>query len=723
MATFEFITFWCHRFMLTIRHGDSRQVKSGPVRLGRPTTRWSLDWWIGAALGLSCSIAAVCCAVATARAEVPQAHPPDEPAPRPPFLHLDYFEADLQLQSRYERQRVSDRQRALLASRRSYHQRNTLLQFEETMGLRLGGDVIDPGFLSFDADVRLGLDQQRARERRDNRSLHDYNNGWLSQYDIRLDLFTNKPISGSFFVEQEDERVSRLFLPSLEHDRTRYGTSWQWLTEHATMRLSFERTRDKYLGQADEFDDENLRETALRYESEFQLGEHHDLHIDAEYARLREQYQGNFRDFAATRSWLGLYDVILFGAKQQHRLETNLYYQEEQGELGFDLLEVGPQLTLTHSDVMQTRYKYQFSRQTFDGITIATHRADFDLQHRLTEDLTTTLELYGQREFAEDSADLCNLGGSVHWNYRRPNPWGRLSAHLGYWYDYERIQPRNGTHIVLNESHRLRDPLPSYLNRPNVILSSLVVTSIDRQRVYQLGSDYTVIRRYDRTALVRLPLGWIDDGDSVLVRYLYTVRDGRTTQTHQIEARIQQDFEIGLTPYYAVTVREQNLDQSDPLGFEPNRLNRHRLGLTYRRQSWSAGAEFEYNDETIEPYTAGHFTADWAPLAGPIDQLDLTFSFSQFCFRHHVGRDATLLDVRLDYRHNFNTRTSLRTAAAYRFEHDTISGDTYGLDLESEFEYRIGQLTLSLAVEYDNLRIASSNEEGLAVWFKIRRDF
>ena len=165
------------------------------------------------------------------------------------------------------------------------------------------------------------------------------------------------------------------------------------------------------------------------------------------------------------------------------------------------------------------------------------------------------------------------------------------------------------------------------------------------------------------------------------------------------------------------------MSESDLLGFEPNRLNRHRLGLTYRRPTWTVGAEFEINDETIEPYTAGHVSADWRALKQPPHQLDLRLRFSQFCFRRFVDRDASLFDVGLDYRHEFNSQASFRTGVAYRFEHDTRNGDTHGVDVQSELAYRIGHLTLSMAVEYDALRIGSSDEDGVSVWFNVRREF
>jgi len=714
--TAERVTFLHYRPRLRACRDGARQQQGRRAKACRPGVGRPRVWRLGVACTVVCALAA----------SLGDAAATSQPATAPAtanYLHLDYFQGDVQIESRYDWRRVKDRPRGPAYGRPGYRQRNTLLGFEETLGLRLEGDVVDPGFLRFDVGLRFGLDQQRAVEQRDGMDRRDNDAGWLAEYDVRVDLFSNKPFSAAFYAEREDDRISRLFLPSLRHDRTRVGVMGQWVTDRTTMRLTLEETRDDYDGRADTFDNEDLRERIARVESEFELGEHHELRIDAEYGRLRENYAGSAREFAATRSHLDVSDVILFGSTQQHRLETMLYYQEEQGDLAFDLLEVGPQLKLTHSDSLQTQYKYQFNRYSFEGVTVRTHRGDFDVQHDWRDALTTTVELFGQHQESDENDEIWNAGGSVHWNYRRPNRWGRFSANLGYWYDYERFRQDRGTQVVVNESHRLRDPLPAFLNRPNVIPASVVVTSVDRRRVFIRGSDYVIVRRHGRTALMRLPFGRIADGDSVLAHYLYAANDGRNTQTHEISARIQQDFKNGLTPYYAVTFREQRLSESDPLGFEPNRLNRHRLGLTYRRPTWSAGTEFEINDETIEPYTAGHFSADWQALKQPPHQLDLRVRFSQFCFRQFVDRDASLFDVGLDYRHEFNSQASFRTAVAYRFEHDTTNGDTHGVDVQSELAYRIGQLTLSMAVEYDALRIASSDDDGVSIWFKVRREF
>jgi len=255
-----------------------------------------------------------------------------------------------------------------------------------------------------------------------------------------------------------------------------------------------------------------------------------------------------------------------------------------------------------------------------------------------------------------------------------------------------------------------------------VITSTIVVTDLTRTRVFLPGHDYLTLTRANRTALIRVRSGRIDDRQSVLVRYRYKTADKARFNTHQVDLRLQQDFTSGWSVYYAGHMQAQDVSTSGTVTLDTNNLNRHRLGLTRRRPRWSAGGEIEFNDDAVDPYNALHGNFDWVFLRGYPAQLDLRISGSQFWFRRFERRRASLLDVAVDYRRVVSSRTELVASAAYRFEHDSIGGFTHGIDVSAGVEHRIGLLTISCDVEYDRLRIATVDEDGATVWFRVRRD-
>jgi len=315
-----------------------------------------------------------------------------------------------------------------------------------------------------------------------------------------------------------------------------------------------------------------------------------------------------------------------------------------------------------------------------------------------------------------------NYGGSVRWAYRRKNRLGVFSAGLGYAYDSTRIEHDKDFGVAIDEVIYFRDPLVSYLRQPNVVPGSIVVTDLSRSRTYLAGRDYAFWSTGGRTALVRLRTGRIDDRQSVLVSYRYYTAARATYRTHQLDLRVQQDFTSGWTPYYAGSMQAQDVTSTDDITVDANNLNRHRLGLTYRNRVWSAGGEIEFNDDSIDPYNALHGNFNWSILSGYPNQLDLRIGASQFWFRRFERRRASLIDLAVDYHRPLNAHIDFNVRTAYRFEYDSIQEITHGVDVLAGFEYNLGLLTVRCDVEYDKLSVADSNDDGVSVWLRVRRD-
>ena len=88
---------------------------------------------------------------------------------------------------------------------------------EERVGLKLGGVVLDPGFLTFGGELSFALTQDRFEEKSDfSFDLTDRDNGYLLQYDLRANLFPGKRLSGSVYGLRQEDRINRRFQPTLK---------------------------------------------------------------------------------------------------------------------------------------------------------------------------------------------------------------------------------------------------------------------------------------------------------------------------------------------------------------------------------------------------------------------------------------------------------------------------------------------------------------------------
>jgi hypothetical protein len=643
---------------------------------------------------------------------------PQEPQHR--YFNIRELSFDLELEGRYERRDVDYDETSFLSDN---DQKNAALTFEETVGLSTEFDVLSRDVLEVLADLRFGLQQERFEEDIGHYDTTDRDHGELIEFDINAFLFQSKPVAGQVFATRDNNRIPRQFLPSLDHHQSYYGTTWSWHNTQLPMNLTISRRDDDYTGNTRRIDDEHITEDLLQYDATWQISEYHQLRLDYEHSRLQQEFQGSPFDFDTRRDQLLLNHTYEFGENQKNRLETIIRGQYEQGDLARDVFEFSPQLTLQHTDDLQTTYKYLFLREDFDNLDVQTNRFDWGLTHQLYRNLTSSFNFYALEDDATGDARTFEYGGVADWAYTRSNPLGEFSSHLAYSFDRSDTGGGGETRAVLNESATFTDPLPVYLARPNVLRYTIVVTDQKRRRVYIPGQDYLIVSRKDRTSLTRLLTGRIANKESILIHYSYRVPTDFGVDTHRVDFRIQQDFSFGLTPYYALTVQRQEIDSDRPFGFRERDITRHRIGLGYRKEKWSAGAEVELNDDDIDPFDAVHLTGDWTILADGLRNVTARAGSSVFWFREFDKRRVWLTDISMDYEQILTQQWTANATALYRFESDSIAGDTHGVDLTAALQYHLNQLWVRFEFEYDLLHLPDTEEQGLFFWVRIERRF
>jgi len=635
----------------------------------------------------------------------------------PGLLHLHRVDADLEFESTIEQFRVRSKDGRGAANAR---QTNRSVLHEGVLTLRFQGDVVHPYLFDFYGSLGLGFSHNYYREDRFGRANTDHSGGYLSEFDLRADLFKNKAVSGTVYGQRGDDRIPRLFLPSLHERRTAFGTAWYYKADPVLMELNYDRTDTDRFGNRRQRDDERITEDRLSYALDWTIDQDQKLKLDYEHSRRRQEYQGSRFEFDTRRDQLKLDYDLAFGSRRQHRFVTYVRIQEESGDLARDIIEVGPQLILEHSKTLSTSYSYQFTRERLDGFEVDQHRADFQLTHRVYENLTTTVDVFGLEERTEDDIETTQVGASIDWQYVRNNPYGRLSAELRLAGDSERTHGNSGTRIVLNESATFRDPLPVYLLKPNAIWAAILVTDVTGRTVYRLGSDYVITTVRDRTALLRVPSGRIVNGQTILIDYGYRTPANGQIDTTRIDFNIQQEFTSGWTPYYRLSYRDQDVNRSTGFAVFADRTDHHRLGLRYTQSRWSVSAEYEIFDDTIDPYDAFHVTGNVNAIRSQNELLDLRGGFSQYFFEGGWDqREVSEVNLSAVHELRLNDFWTTTLSSTYRWEDDSVRGTTNGLDIEGVLAYRRDNMSLELSLEYDLLRIAGSKEDGIAAWVNL----
>lgn len=664
---------------------------------------------------------AVGAAVVACAVSVPASYAQDDAEKPRGWLTLDYLDAYLEFEAEYRDTWVRARSRNSFSRHRTQKNRDQL--FKERIGLKLGGTIVDPRFITYTADLSFALTQSHFEEEIDGRQESDSDHGTLLQYDARMNFFPGKRFSGSIYGLRQDNRINRRFQSTLIEQRTGFGTSWVFSHDKVPMEFSYDYTETDRTGNRRQRDDEHFTESTLHYGLEWLISDTQKLKLSYEHAKSKQEYQGLDDAFETTRDLLIVDHELKFGDDRQHELRTLLHWQEESGDFARDLFEIGPQLTLHHSDTLQTIYKYQFNRERYQGLDIETQRVDFQLIHQMYTNLTTTFSAFALYEDVEDDINTTQYGASIDWQYNRRNRWGHFYANLALAYDTEEIDGNSGKRVILDESATFRDPVSVILRNRNVIPAGILVTDTTNRRRFRIGVDYLIIVTGNVTRLVRIRSGNIGDGDTVLIDYLYRTPTDGQLDTTRVDLSLEQRFTNGLTPFYRFSYRNQEDDSSFGFAGRADRTDHHRIGVNYEQPRYTLGAEFEIFDDTIEPYDAFHLNGMVHILQQQDHHLDISTRFSRFFFEGGFDdRNVTLIDVQFDHRWRLTEWLSTIERVTYRFEDNSIQGDTHGWDVTAGFEFVRGDLSGELTFEYDRLNLPGSDEEDFGIYFRVRRE-
>ena len=606
---------------------------------------------------------------------------------------------------------------------RTTQQDNRDLYFREVIGFGLHGDVVDPGLVDFTANLELGLNQIESFERLGHLENQRSDSGFLSDFDVNLDFFRDKPISANVYGRRSDSRVARRFLPSLRERTSQAGATIQAVTGDVTTHLGFtwedvERTGNRRLE-----DDERLTTRRLFADSTWQISDNHSLKLSYDHEQQNSNFQGsNFR-FGVIRDELRLEHDLRFGPDHRHSLSSFIRYNRETGDLARDEFVANSRLSLQHTDAFRTEFRYGFYRFDQQAIRSDLHQFDLAAHYQPNDKWRLTLDGFYINESVDQDVDVDQFGANFDTSFRQPTAWGELNVNLAVAWDQQRFSSSVGRRTVRDEAHGLTDVRPLFLRQRNINVLSIIAHNLTWSRVYIVGVDYLILPIQDRVYVQRLAGGRIAMGDIVYFDYVYQVPTQARLDTVRTDLMIEHPFTFGLTPYYYFEGRFEHANNSPGTPLTRDNQARHRIGIRYQKPRYSASTEYEVFDDSIEPFNAFHLIGNTSVFRSISHSLDARGELSLYRFKGGVdAREVWWLDLGLTDRIQFDPYLSLATTAAYRREDDSVDGITDAVDLEVVLAYTRNYLSMELAFEYDLLSIADSRDEGFGVFLRVRRD-
>lgn len=638
---------------------------------------------------------------------------------QPGTFHLNFTDMYLGMEADFENNRVD----ALRNNRYSKAQTNRDLLVNEYFGLRFDGDVIDPGLLNFQGGIEVGLLQSSFYESIGNYDRTENGGGFLLEYDFSLQALQSKPVSFSAYARRTNDRIPRRFLPTLHEYDTEFGGSVFVNTEPFTMEIGYAYTDVDRKGNRRDIDDESLTSSRFFVDAKWAINEDQNLKFNYEHERDDYTYQGSAYNFNTERDEFRFEYDLAFGSQKQHRFDTYFRYNHETGNLARDEILFTPRLTLQHSDQFQTIYRYSLYSYDQGALHVDTNRWDFEAVWRPIDELRTSFDSYALFERIHEDVDTTEWGLGVDVDYNRTTPWGELLVNGDVYFDQSRTTGDGGYRTVRDEAHRLGTIAPVFLKNLGVNANSIIVHDQRRTRVYVPGIDYTITVISGRAQVRRVLNGRIDENDVVYIDYEYVIPVNSNIDTVRADFLIEHPFDFGLTPYYYFESRFQNVDAARGSAYFRDNTDRQRMGLRYQADAWSVNGEYEIFDDTIEPYDAFHFTGQVSILRSVEHSLDFTGEFSRYYFESkEYRRNVNWLDLSLADRLQLTNDLSMVTQAAYRWEDDSVDGETDAVDVSWGVQLVRGYFSLDVTVDYDLLSIIENDNDTLGVYVNLRRD-
>jgi hypothetical protein len=635
-----------------------------------------------------------------------------QPAPQSQFFSLNNFHGDVEL--RYDIDEDSLRDKTLGVTTTTTEQ-----EFDEIMMLSGDGFVYHPLFLTYKAAVGLDLTQGSSSIESPTGNTRSSLNGVAPEYAIAGSLLPQHAVSLDFSLNKATSTVSPPFGEVTKTDNE---------NELATLSLN-RGPLPTQLAFAHETSDQTqmgLGENRDLEDSWVQLTVNHTIpHSSSSFVYKYldgreddEEVTSVTTEFSTVRrvQTAAFNNTLQLGDGNWAILNSRANYQDETGTFPWEQFTEDESLVLKHSNNLSSQYSVDYSQVTVGGENTELTAAQASLSHQLYESLLSIARVYGSHQ---DSTLVTEdiEGVSLTENYRKRIPWGTLTVDAGAGYSVTDDNTKPGLNSVVNESQTLADTITTFLNNPNVVPGTVVVTNLSGAITYLLNMDYVLIPHGILTEIQRLPTGAIANATTVMVSYQFQSDLPIKYGTTDLHGRLTLDLFDHLTLYVNRQSTENTVLSGTNMGQLQN-LEETLFGTIIRWAPVTVTAEHEIYDSSLTPYVSNMVSVDIAEPLGPAQRIGANAAYRHVTF---TGDGAlTLRTAGLTYQVVPKDWPSLNVSAGYEWSNEQGIANEY-LYANIAIEYHIRGTILSLQYQINSQNDPTSKELSQYAFFSIRR--
>lgn len=412
---------------------------------------------------------------------------------------------------------------------------------------------------------------------------------------------------------------------------------------------------------------------------------------------------------------------FIFKSSEENKLRSILLFQNQEGSMQFQRWNLGEHLSYALPKKFHAEGNYQFNNTRQGKNTSNQHSLRSSLRYKVYLSLTST----AYYEFSTMNHTLFNEyfhKPGLNLLYEKKIP---RNCRLVFSYNYFKQFHYNTSDPILipvvGEQLTLTDGRMVLLSRPEIEISSVVVTDATGVIIYQNNLDYVLIAHGDYLEIQRVPGGQITDNTSVSVHYRY-LQD--KSYHYNINSHGFNSSFFMLKNILEAFFNFQKNDYSDVINMEQEKLNyfnRTAYGLRANYRFIKSGIEFTEYQSRLIPYRSERYYLQLDKQL--LTKLNVSLNGNYMIYHYpEIDDDQEFADISGAVGYRVTSKTDVSIESSYRKQ----KGEQINLDLfiaRMKFSTSYGNMYFSCGADiYRRLYIGEKLNFN-SVYVKLSRKF
>jgi hypothetical protein len=571
------------------------------------------------------------------------------------------------------------------------------------IGLQTSGSIYHPNLCTFNLNGELGWGWENTSTEASGYRQTQNNSSDVRRYLAQVFFLQEKPYNANAFATQDHTFQDFGSFSTMTVDSTRYGGGVNYYNDKFTLNSDAGYWDQKNSGITgySEIAQYYFNLVAINYRQSGQTT----------FTTRANEYQNTLNNNATQSSdnyGVGLSDAETFGSRKQINATTGATYSQSQyGGQQLDAFTANENLTINHNPNLDSYGTVNYNHNEYNAVTDNRVQGLYGVRHQLYESLTSSADVHGYYEDnttgggTTSTYDTYGVGGAENY-IKRLGDWGRLTIGLGAIGDHVDNNSVSGVQTAIDELHTLTlGGPPTFLNHPNVILSSVVVRGPGGV-VAQENVDYLLTTPPgDLTQISLIPTSAIlHNGDQVRVTYEYDSLGSASYETINGNVQIRLD----LFGKYGIYGRLNWMDNNAPPIILVQTLTDWVGGVDYTLSWFRTGVEYEDYISNFTTYQAGRAFQNFS--FRPASNSTLGINFNESVYDYSSGGSQTTFQMFSHYQVQLLASLSWYAEAGAIYQ-DILGTDQWAGTARTGLSWSQGKLTARCGYDFNDQHTGS----------------